>query len=95
MRHGSRRAGNAADCQPAAGESTQVLGGTRQSTVNASFDFQATNLSGKDCSFQEYLETKRLVFPRFYFLSNDELLDILAQSKNPDAVQVHSILLFK
>jgi dynein heavy chain len=40
-------------------------------------------------ALENFLETKRIVFPRFYFISDDDLLEILGQSRDPEAVQKH------
>ncbi|KFM23536.1 Dynein beta chain, flagellar outer arm [Auxenochlorella protothecoides] len=36
--------------------------------------------------WQDYLETKRLAFPRFYFVAPADLLDILANASQPQAI---------
>ena len=38
-------------------------------------------------ALQDYLETKRRAFPRFYFVAPADLLDILARGADPHAVQ--------
>lgn len=40
-------------------------------------------------SLEDYLEVKRQAFPRFYFLSSADLLDILGQARDPTNVQGH------
>ncbi|KAH9577240.1 Dynein heavy chain [Trypanosoma melophagium] len=45
-------------------------------------------------ALNQYLEAKRDIFPRFYFISDDDLLEILAQSRNPVVIQSHLKKLF-
>eukprot|EP00056_Hartaetosiga_gracilis_P017754 m.8317 g.8317 ORF g.8317 m.8317 type:complete len:4146 (-) comp6080_c0_seq1:66-12503(-) len=45
-------------------------------------------------SLNEFLEQKRSLFPRFYFIGDDDLLEILGQSTNPTVIQSHLKKLF-
>lgn len=45
-------------------------------------------------SLEIFLEAKRQAFPRFYFISNDDLLEILGNSRSPEMVQPHMKKLF-
>ncbi|XP_055846772.1 dynein axonemal heavy chain 10 isoform X2 [Episyrphus balteatus] len=58
-------------------------------------ELQSLNSGLEDCqkSLNEYLESKRRIFPRFYFISTDELLSILGSSE-PTIVQDHIIKMY-
>lgn len=51
-------------------------------------------LEALQLALEQYLETKRRVFPRLYFVSNDDTLEILAHSKRPDLMQPNIRKLF-
>uniref|UniRef100_A0A4W6G5D9 Dynein axonemal heavy chain 17 n=1 Tax=Lates calcarifer TaxID=8187 RepID=A0A4W6G5D9_LATCA len=53
-----------------------------------------SRLSLCEKALAEYLDTKRLAFPRFYFISSADLLDILSNGTNPHQVQKHLSKLF-
>lgn len=48
--------------------------------------FHSYRLSLCEKALAEYLETKRVAFPRFYFISSADLLDILSKGAQPAQV---------
>uniref|UniRef100_A0A3P8WNV8 Cytoplasmic dynein 2 heavy chain 1 n=1 Tax=Cynoglossus semilaevis TaxID=244447 RepID=A0A3P8WNV8_CYNSE len=63
--------------------------GIRNSLVNILDQLQRCQKS-----LNEFLEEKRSAFPRFYFIGDDDLLEILGQATNPTVIQSHLKKLF-
>lgn len=66
-----------------------VLTLTNRSGLHVKMEAILAELILCEKALNNYLETKRLVYPRFYFISSVDLLDILSNSNDPKIVGRH------
>ncbi|CAF3393401.1 unnamed protein product [Rotaria sp. Silwood1] len=67
---------------------------TNRPKLNDRLEDIKSRLSLCEKALADYLETKRLAFPRFYFVSAADLLDILSNGNEPEKVMRHLTKLF-
>lgn len=63
-----------------------VVQGTNKEGLVEKLDMLQKDLVLCEKALAEYLETKRLAFPRFYFVSSADLLDILSNGNQAELV---------
>ncbi|GET88803.1 dynein heavy chain, putative [Leishmania tarentolae] len=66
-----------------------VVRSTRRDNLLEQLNGMNSDLELIQRSLEGFLEDRRRCFPRFYFLSNDDLLEILGHTKDPEKVQPH------
>ncbi|KAM7360514.1 dynein heavy chain at 93AB isoform 2-T2 [Cochliomyia hominivorax] len=75
-------------------QSNNVVASTNRTGLIERLETLQKELTLCEKALAEYLETKRLAFPRFYFVSSADLLDILSNGIQPDMVTKHLTKLF-
>jgi dynein heavy chain len=68
-------------------ETKNVVQCCQNELLKSSLSAMQTDLEKCQRQLESYLEAKRGIFPRFYFCSNADLLKILSQGSDPNAVQ--------
>lgn len=71
-----------------------VVEATNKPGLPGRLDWLQKELTLCEKALAEYLETKRLAFPRFYFVSSADLLDVLSNGNQPALVARHLTKLF-
>lgn len=75
-------------------ETPNVVEATNKEGLAGALDALQKELVLCEKALAEYLENKRLAFPRFYFVSSSDLLDILSNGNQPRYVAKHLTKLF-
>ena len=70
-------------------ENKNVIDTCNQPNIYKFLELQSREISVVEKSLNEYLETKRMAFPRFYFVSSNDLLDILSKGRIPQEIEPH------
>lgn len=73
---------------------TNVIKATHLPGLAARLESLKDELALCEKALSDYLDTKRLAFPRFYFISPTDLLDILANGTEPIKIMPHLSKLF-
>ncbi|XP_029380608.1 dynein heavy chain 11, axonemal [Echeneis naucrates] len=75
-------------------QNSNVVEVTNQPGFLENLETLQQRLSVCEKALAEYLETKRLTFPRFYFVSASDLLEIVSKGTQPKEVTRHLLKLF-
>ncbi|VDD74961.1 unnamed protein product [Mesocestoides corti] len=72
-----------------------LINGRRENELRDMLNNLLDQLTRCQRALNEYLEEKRSLFPRFYFLGDDDLLELLGHSASPTVIQMHLRKLFQ